>query len=36
MNMRLLSTIDVACKEPQPEPFNWWDETVLVVWLEAS
>lgn len=36
MNMRLLSTIDVACKEPQPVPFNWVDEPVLGVRLEAS
>lgn len=37
MNMRLLSTMDVACKEPQPEPFSrCWEELVLAVLQEAS
>lgn len=36
INMRLLRTIDVACREPQPVPFSWWDEAVLVARLEAS
>lgn len=36
MNMRLLRTIDVACKEPQPLPFRGCDEDVLVKWLEES
>lgn len=34
INMRLLRTIDVACKEPQPVPFSGCDEPALVNWLE--